>query len=272
VISDEITSSLAKFFEGGDGPSHDELTRAFKRTGLLAGDPSAEASPVGKMKRVRGVLGYALDCAPAQGAALVKSLLALLRANGSFRRGSESYAGTGKVAALRHAFRTIGFDLDSDGQVRPILLENLEGVELTEALWAYVRRARTGADDIELVIGTSKNLEEAAARHVLKEKLGTYPTSGPNSHFPMLLGRAFAELNLTSSTSQLDRDPYVALQQAIFLMGLAVNRLRNASGDGHGRPEPATATALEGRLATQASAMVTELLLAALGTSEETPA
>jgi hypothetical protein len=42
--------------------------------------------------------------------------------------------------------------------------EGLDGIELTDALWAYVRRIRTGADDAELVIGSAKNLEEATVR------------------------------------------------------------------------------------------------------------
>ena len=71
--------------------------------------------------------------------------------------------------------------------LRPRLLENLDGAELTEALWAYVRRAQTGAGDAELVIGTAKNLEEATVRHVLKELTGEYPTSGRAASFPVVL-------------------------------------------------------------------------------------
>lgn len=266
MLTDEIVSALSKFFEGG-GPSHDQLDTAFRRFSLEAGDPKNAGDSVGKMKRVRGVLTYASDQNMKAGAGLVKSLLGLLRADNCFRPDSDTYASEEKVQALHHAFKLVGYNLDLTGELRPHMLESLEGVEMTDALWAYVRRARVGADDTELVIGTSKNLGEAAARHVLKERLGDYPIAGHNSHFPQLLGQAFAELELKASSVELDQDPFLALQEAIFLMAKAVNKLRNAKGDGHGRPEPAVALVLEGRLATQASAMVTELLLSAMGNS-----
>ncbi len=262
MLNDEVMTALARFFDEGRGPSHDELDRLVTRAGLRSADPRASGdTTVGKMKRIRAVLGYAIDNEPAKGAALVKSLVGSLRACGCFRGGSDQFAGEASVDALRSSLRNLGMDLDASGTLRPTLLENLEGTELTDALWAYVRRARTGADDPELVIGTAKNLEEAAARHVLKEKTGQYPTHG---NFPTALAQAFMLLGLSPSTHQLDRDPYRALQEAIYLLGCAVNRLRNEKGDGHGRPEEAVATRLEGRLSSEAAALVTELLLSAL--------
>lgn len=233
-----------------------------RRVALRSADPRAAGeSTVGKMKRVRAVLGYAIDSEPENAESLVKSLLGGLRACGSFRDGSDNFPGEDAVRALRGAFRGLGLDLDSSGTLRPVLLERLDGVQLTEALWAYVRRARTGASDPELVIGTAKNLEEAAARHVLKEKTGQYPT---HTNFPTTLAQAFMALGLKPSTVQLDRDPYVALQEALFLLACAVNRLRNDRGDGHGRPDDSTATLLEGRLSSEGAGLVTELLVSVL--------
>lgn len=48
-------------------------------------------------------------------------------------------------------------------------------------------------------------------------------------------------------------------------MARAVNRLRNDRGDGHGRPTASVATALEARLSGAGAALVSELLLTALG-------
>ena len=168
------------------------------------------------------------------------------------------------VTQLRAAFGRAGFELDPEGNLRPTVLENLEGVELTEALSAYVRRAQRGASDAELLIGTAKNLEEATVRHVLKERTGDYATAGKGSHFPTALYNAFYALGLTGSEAKLDDDPYRALQKALFLLACAVNRLRNDRGDGHGRPEPSVATALEGSLSTKSAGLVCEFLLAAL--------
>lgn len=263
MLSDELTILLPRFVDQR-GPSHDELSRLIERAGLSAADPRGHDTNVGKVKRVRAVLSHAIDREPAKGERFVKLYLEQIRAGGGFRLGSTECPGEETLAALRAAFRHRGFDLDPDGHLRPCLLENLDGTELTEALSAYVRRAQTGAGDAELVIGTAKNLEEATVRHVLKELTGEYPTAGRAASFPMVLYDAFAALDFAVSTHQLDKDPYKALQQALFLLACAVNRLRNDRGDGHGRPEPSVATLLESRLSSQSAGLVCELLLATL--------
>jgi hypothetical protein len=210
------------------------------------------------------ILAHAIDRQPNEGAQFVTLFIGQVRACGGFRVGTPDCPGAETIAQLRETFRRVGFELDPEGNLRPTVLENLNGVELTEALWAYVRRAQSGSGDAELVIGTAKNLEEATVRHVLKELTGDYSTGGRASHFPTALYQAFYALGLCGSNAALDNDPYRALQQALFLLACAVNRLRNDRGDGHGRPEPSIATMLEGRLSSQSAGLVCELLLTAL--------
>jgi hypothetical protein len=107
-------------------------------------------------------------------------------------------------------------------------------------------------------------LEEAVARHVLTEATGTYAST---MDFVSTLYAAFDRLGLATpkSTDLLDPDPYRELQIAIYLVARAVNRLRNDRGDGHGRPTASVATALEARLSATGAALVSELLLTALG-------
>ena len=192
---------------------------------------------------------------PAEGLRFVELFVNQVRASGGFRVGTPDCPGPDIVARLRAAFRRVGYDLDPEGNLRPTVLENLDGIEMTEALSAYVRRAQLGSSDAELLIGTAKNLEEATVRHVLKEITGEYATSGRAAHFPTALFQAFYALDLAGSKAELDKDPYRALQQALFLLACAVNRLRNDRGDGHGRPEPSVATALQGRLSTQSAGL-----------------
>jgi len=59
----------------------------------------------------------------------------------------------------------------------------------------------------------------------------------------------------------LDSDPRRAIQQALWLLGLAANRLRNAEGIGHGRPGAPTLSDKDARLTIQALGIVSELLL-----------
>lgn len=259
VLSEEILSIVPRFFEGGAGPSHDDLTRLFFRFGLDKHDPAAPGVQVGKVKRIRAVFGEAIQQDPGAGGNLVRALVDQLRAHGAFRESSETFAGDELIASLRGAFRHEGYDLDADGNLRPSLFENLDGRELTEALRTYIRRAQRSALDPEQLIGGSKNLEEATARHVLKTRTGAY---SHRDNFPMLPFNAFYELDLEAlGHDALHRDPYRALQQAVFLLGCSVNRLRNERGDGHGRPTPSVATAMEGRLSSRAAGLVAELLL-----------
>lgn len=268
MISFEVASSMARFFDGGRGPSHDELTRLIRRAGLETCDPrEREGDLVGKMKRVREVLAAALSIDSAVASTFVQSLLGVMRASGCFRSASENYPGAETVSAARQAFEREGFDLDPDGILRPLVLDSLRGEELTAALWSYVQRARTGASDAPLVLGTTKDLLEAVARHVLTETTGSYPTS---ESVQMTLFHAFDRLGLTTPSlnlvDQLDSDPRRALHQSVYMLGVVVNRLRNQKGTGHGRPRVSDASDADSQLASLATAIASQLLLDALRT------
>ena len=266
MLNEELITLLPRFVDQR-GPSHDEISRMVARAGLSDAEPdSQDGVQRGKVKRLRMILAHAIDRQPDEGARFVELFVNQIRASGGFRVGTPDYPGPETVAQLRAAFRLVGFNLDPEGNLRPTVFENLIGIELTEALSAYVRRAQLGSSDAELLIGTAKNLEEATVRHVLKETTGEYATVGPTANFPTALFNAFYALGLTGADAKLHKDPYRAVQQALFLLGCAVNRLRNDRGDGHGRPEPSVATALEGRLSTQSAGLVCELLLTALRT------
>lgn len=239
------------------GPTKNEILRMAERAGLPAPDD------LGKEMAVRTLMSACVDEHPQEGEVFVQKFVASVRACGGFNPTDDNYIGTDVVERLQAAFRREGWQLAADGDLAPLVLDGLDGQELTEALWAYVRRARRGAGDAELVIGTSKCLEEAAARHVLTEVSGGYM---PGADFVSTLYMACDRLGLAvpKTTDQLDPDPYRELMIAIHYLGRAVNRLRNDRGDGHGRPGPAVATALEARLTAGASALVTDLMLTAL--------
>jgi hypothetical protein len=262
VLSDEVASALGPFFDR-IGPSHDEIRTLIARAELSALDPEhASDGPIGKMKRVRGVLFSAVDQNPEGGERLVKSLVGTVRANGGFRAENENYPGPEAVLALQTAFRSEGCELTDDGSLMPLNLESLEGRELSEALLAYIRRARRGGWDAALVLGTAKSLEEAAARHIVKEHTGSYPT---HADMPTTIYSAYSTLGLSALSAaafkELPSDPRQAIQHAVCLLALAVNRFRNAEGEGHGRPDPTTATDVEASIVGLAAAIVTQLLL-----------
>jgi len=182
MLSNEVAFALASFFDR-IGPSHEELTGLFRRHGLSSLDPRTSATEnIGKMRRVRAVLLGALQGRPREGERLVQVLVDAVRAEGGFRSNDDNYAGDAKIKTLKAAFATIGYRLHDDGLLYPFQLEGLEGRRLTEALRAYVSRARVGGGDPAVVLGTSKSLVEAAARHVLQERTSQYPHSRTLSH------------------------------------------------------------------------------------------
>lgn len=270
----ELGAVIADFFEDGRGPSHDQLNQAFRRSGLDAGDAAPggrlpDGRPMGKAKRIRGVFAYATDHNSAGGLQLAKQVVALLRADGMFNAGLDSFAGADKIDRLRGSFDQLGFDLDDTGTLRPKVIDNLAGSELTEALRAYVNRINLNPEDAPLQIGTGKDLDEAAARHVLKERTGSYPAGGRGTSFPFTLAQAFTVLGYAvAPTVSLDPDPHRAVQQCLFLLAIEANRLRNDAGTGHGHPSGPRRTQplspAEARLVARATALVAGALIDAL--------
>jgi hypothetical protein len=267
-LTESTAQAVSDLLDQDRQPTHYDLERLFRQSGLTAGDPKqADRSLViGKRKRVREVLMLAAEHDPKAGARLVADLTAVVRGVGGFRAGSDNYVGDGVVANVRAAFRAVGFDLGKDGSLAPLVLDSLTGAELTDALGAYVRRAQAGATDAALVTGTGKDLLEAVARHVLVERTGTY---NDRMDFPMTLYHAFYAVDLATPPGpvldawekQLDDDPTRRLAQTLYLLGLAVNRLRNKEGTGHGRPFAPTVTDADAKVAIEGMGIVSEMVL-----------
>lgn len=240
----EVSAVLGDFFEDGKGPSRDQLDQAFARTRLATGDPAPagrtpQGAPLDKTKRIRQVLVHATDHDPAAGLRLAQQIVALQRADGACTPALADYAGPQKIDRLRDAFARVGFTLDANGALRPTVIDNLAGTQLTQALRSYVDRINLNPDDAPLQIGTGKELDEATARHVLEERTGSYPTGGLAGSYPVTLAGAFTAMGFTVPPQvPLDKDPHRQVQECLFLLGFAVNRLRNDAGTGHGRPGP----------------------------------
>ena len=243
-------------------PSHSDIKSQIDRFGLAKGDPNQQGQTVGKAKRVRAVLLWALTENPAAGERLVAGLIAQVRTYGGFRDASPNYVGTEPIADLARELRTEGFDLTSDGELRLTALDTLAGEELTAALRAYSRRAQRGAADAALLTGTGKDLVEATAAHVITERWGKYDE---RANFPTLLGQAFvaADMPTPASEPQADDPPFSGVDRVLYEAACAVNTLRNREGTGHGRPWLPRINDGEARIATQLMGVVAARLLSA---------
>lgn len=237
----------------------------------MVGDPAPggltpQGTPLGKTKRIRAVFSHATDVNPGAGLDLGVRMVSELRAYGCFSALLPTYAGQNKVKRLRTAFGRVGYTLDDSGVLRPAVIDNLTGTELTTALRSYIDRLNLNPDDTALQIGTGKELDEATARHVLVEHFGEYPE---HANFPVTLAAAFTALGWSvPGKVHLAGDPHQQFQQCLYLLALATNHLRNDAGTGHGRPgsprRTPPLTAAQSRTVARATALTAGEMLDAL--------
>lgn len=267
ILSDGITNAVSRLVDdaqsGTREPSHSDIEFQIDRASLRSGDPKRQGLTVGKAKRVRSTLYWALENDPEAGATFVGGLVTLIRSCGGFRPESSNYVGREVFVSARDAFQLEGFLLSEDGEIQPLTLDTLSGSELTEALARYVRRARRGIGDAALLVGTGKDLLEAVAAHVLMERWGTYST---NQNFPTLLGQAFIAVGLaTTQEPKAPHEPIVKdVERSLYDLGCSINRLRNREGTGHGRPWLPSVTEDEARIAVEGIGIIADRLLTAL--------
>lgn len=265
-LSDVIIIAVARLVDDAQSdkrePSHSDIEFQINRVHLQPGDPKAAGQIVGKAKRVRGTLMWAMQNAHEQGELFLYNLISTIKGYGGFRYESPNYCGADCIQNAIEAFRVEGYELTTDGELMPLVLQNLSGVELTKALKSYIRRAQRGIRDAALVTGTGKDLIEAVAAHVLQERYGSYAIK---DNFPTLLGQAFISVGLaTSQDKPSSGEPsQKRLERAMFELALAINQLRNKQGTGHGRPWLPSVSEQEAKIAVELMGIVAERLLLA---------
>lgn len=268
VVNDLLIAAVAKMVDDAQAdayrePSHSDIEFYISRCGLSAGDPKALGLNVGKAKRVRQVMYYAMDENPEAAANFAEQIVARIRAAGGFRRGSPNHIGDEVIQQAIDAFDAVGCELGPDGSLSTKRLDSLRGKELTHALMQYALRAQRGAEDAALLSGTGKDLLEATAAHVIAVKSGM---DSRQTNFPALLAQAFAALQLampgdSESNSEL---PQRSLERGLFAAAIGVNRLRNREGTGHGRPWVAKLSDAEAAAAVETAGVVSGYMLAKL--------
>ena len=266
-LTDAIIVALSKLVDDAQAdsyrePSHSEIKTQIDRAGLSPCDPNQHGQTLGKAKRVRAVLHWAIENDPVAGGRFVHGLLGHVRGCGGFRQESPNYVGRDAISSAVDAFNTEGLVLGADGILSPRVLDGLSGTELTEALAAYIRRAKRGVADAALLTGTSKDLLEATASHVLVVKCGGY-SHGDN--FPTLLGQAFVALDMSVPGDGKDNTPINRMDRGLFEAACAINTLRNKQGTGHGRPWLPTVKEHEARTAVETMGLLAERMLNVLG-------
>ncbi len=238
-VTDTVIYALARLVDDAQkerrDPSHSDIEFQINKADLSCADPNREGSPVGKAKRVRAVLTWSIENRPESAEYFAVGLISAVRACGGFRENAPNFVGKDEIINLVETLKPIGISLSADGSLAPLALDSLSGKPLTKALEIYIERAKKGIEDAALVVGTSKDLMEAVAAHVLQELWGQYPTT---VNFPTLLGQAFTALGLstTADREQGGEHPRKNMERKMYDLACSINRLRNKQGAGHGRP------------------------------------
>lgn len=129
-------------------PSHYDIGTVIKRSGLEGGDPHVQGIQVGKAKRARAVLNWAIDNDSEAGCRFVYSFIGAIRGHGGFRSDSSNFVGQAPMDTAIAAFATEGYVLTSDGELKPIVLDNLSGAAYGDALMGYVCQRRFKIDTV----------------------------------------------------------------------------------------------------------------------------
>lgn len=268
-LTDAIIIAVSKLVDDAQAenrrePSHSEIEFQITKAGLSAVDPKQQGQILGKAKRVRAVLNWAIENDETKGGIMVAGLISHIRGCGGFRSQSPNYVGEDMIQTAIGAFISEGFELSSEGELRPQTLGNLSGSALTEALQSYVRRAKKGVMDAALLAGTSKDLLEATAAHVIVKKYGNY---SQQDNFPTLLAQAFMVLEMAIPNDENGDTPLQRLDRALYEAGCAINTLRNKEGTGHGRPWETTLSDKDARIAVEIMGIIAERMLNKLNSS-----
>jgi Abortive infection C-terminus len=260
-IDREVAAAVSKFFHGGAGPSHTDLSRVLISNGY-SDDYRYEPDVGGPNKESRVVQGFAsARRAPGRARAFVDDMLGLLRLAGLI--GDVSTANDEDEKRLRFALGRTGWYLTDDGQLRAFA-----GVDINtggrEALDEQVDRLRRSTADAALLIGTAKDLLEAVAKYVLEE------TEMPYSQKLDFGGLWYlARERLGIHPKQVDPDipgfeAVRAIHQSTWSIAEQVNALRNLQGTGHGRTLPTGITEELAMLVVREACSVAEYILALL--------
>jgi hypothetical protein len=264
-INESIMIAVAKLVDDSQesdrrDPAHSDLEFLINNSGLQAADPSKQGRPVGKSKRIKTVLNWAISNNIGAGEKLVTSIISTVQGYGGFRTESSNFCGNEAIANLVSAFSLVGWELSIDGALYPKVLPVFGTKGATQALKIYAERARNGSIDSPLLAGTAKDLLEATAAHVLTIKWGSYSQS---QNFPTLLGQAFTALGFATPTEAVSSGEAAnkRVERSAYDLACALNNLRNKQGTGHGRPWNSTVTKAQAIYAVESMGNLASLML-----------
>lgn len=229
----EVAACMGRFFTGGIGPRHTDISAVFGQFGFDDVDPydPVEGTP-NKETRVRVVIGAAVG-RPRRARPLIEGLLAEMRAHGSFERSSSAYDEL-SVQSLRQALLRTGWELTDGGTLGPVGIIDVQ-TGGRQAIDDQLGRLHRATDDPALLLGTAKDLLEAVAQSVLEELEFPYRAKADYAEL-WYLARERLGIHPRDIDVSVPGGPHVRqILQSAWAIADSVNALRASHGTGHGR-------------------------------------
>ena len=249
-----LARAIAECWAGGAGPTHVEINGVLEMFRI-----TVEAGS--KRDRVTS----AVKLAPRQDVIpLVEELLELLRNDGVFNPSNPWAADEATRERLAQSLSPYGITLLSDGRPQTDLGSLLDASTLPDeaAVRDHIPRLRLALSqgDSALLLGSSKELLESAAKIVLGRVGLTPPTK-----YPALVAQALEVLMLHPRSAPAQREdlmnPVRKILGGVLQIAIEINDLRGERGTGHGRADaPVRLRYRHARLAAGAAIVVATLM------------
>lgn len=237
--ANDVAQALRLLMDDTWVPSHSGLDDIFARLGIEAPRSDAQGADVNKSRRLRA----AFDGVGIQGEAAVKWLIhdivEEMRYQNVFEHPGEKRLEL--VEKLRLALAGAGATLASDGRIEAGYVGPKVPAGGRKTVDRLQAKLREGEQDPGSILGTSKDLLEATAKHLLHEH---DPAATPGD-MPAIVSQAMRVAKLSTKPSEIDSQNAKAiagLRNQVVKTAEAVAPLRNKGGDGHGHLEPTDVT------------------------------
>jgi len=130
-VDDTVIYALARLVDDSQSerrdPSHSDIEFQITKYSLQGADPNKGGPPVGKAKRVRSILNWAIENDLFKAERFSAGIISSVKACGGFRESSPNFAGGDSILNLSNALKNRGIILGYDGTLSSVALENLSG-------------------------------------------------------------------------------------------------------------------------------------------------
>lgn len=253
-----------RFFEDGDGPSHNTLSGIFSRLRYNNAPGNAPGSYMNKSTRVRKAFDF-FSTDQDKTCMLINALLQQFRIERII--GDNNPDEQELLKALRDdGWPISNYRVSRDGEYFSLDTYGIGSLE------ECINRLENAKDDPALQLGTAKDLLEITCKYIIKEVGGT--TS--KEKFPKLLNEALSLIDKQPRDMPAqypgEKEARIICQTASKL-ALQIDELRNLQGTGHGRELPTSIDKPTAFLIAQIAIAISEFMLSEyrnLQTSDKT--